>query len=110
MPLKKTFSKNDIVFDGNLKNFDLVTISPYLNYATKGEVKDIAGLINVEAKTSKKIIGKKNIDSKISFDSFKLFTKSGYTIDIPKKIIILIIFRLLVSIVILVLTIFQIFV
>ncbi|MCQ2789360.1 MAG: hypothetical protein MJ229_03170, partial [bacterium] len=86
LPLKKTFAKNDIVFDGSLKNFDLATISPYLNFATKGEVKNIAGLINVEAKTSKKIIGKKNIDSKISFDSFKLFTKNGNNIDIPKKI------------------------
>ncbi len=86
LPLKKTFSKNDIVFDGSLKNFDLSAISPYLNFATKGEVKNIAGVVNIDAKTSKKIIGKKNIDCKIIFDSFKLLTKSGNDINIPKKI------------------------
>lgn len=51
LPLKKTLSTDDIVFDGTITNLDLADFSFYIKQLSKNRIQQIGGTINVKAET-----------------------------------------------------------
>lgn len=72
LPFKKSFESDEIIFDGTLTNLDFADLSPYINKLTKGEIKQITGLLNIEAYTKPAGFRTKKISTKMAVDNFSL--------------------------------------
>ena len=51
LPIKEGFGTNDIAFDGTITNLNLEDFSPYVRKFTKDRIKQLRGILNIEADT-----------------------------------------------------------
>lgn len=69
LPLKKTLSTNDIVFNGFITNLNLADFSPYINKISKGKIKRLGGIVNMEADTTA-LFRNKRVKLQMALDKF----------------------------------------
>ncbi len=69
------FSDDKLKIDGKLENLDLASISDYVNILTKGVIKDLSGVVNVEAQTKSDKFGHKEIRTKIATQNLSVLGK-----------------------------------
>lgn len=75
LPLKKGFGTNDIAFDGTITNLNLEDFSPYVRKFTKNRIKNLTGILNIQADT--KALSRKTtqIKTDMSVDNFSVMGK-----------------------------------
>lgn len=76
------FTDDKLKLNANIKNFDLSIIAPYINIISKNNVRDLKGILNIDAKTVKNKSGHKNIYTKINTNKLNIIGK-----DKPSSII-----------------------
>lgn len=82
LPLKKTLSTNDIVFDGTVTNLHLDDFSTYIRKITNNKIKKIGGVLNIKADTNTLIFRANQIKSQVALDKFLL---EGENVSINSK-------------------------
>lgn len=69
------FSDDKLKIDGKLENLDFASISDYVNILTKGVIKGLSGVVNVEAQTKSDKFGHKEIRTKIVTQNLSVLGK-----------------------------------
>ena len=79
LPFKKALDTNEIVFDGGITNLNLADLAPYISKISKNEIKNIDGVLNIEADT--KVLNKQTsrITTQMAVENFLLETKDSKT-------------------------------
>lgn len=77
LPIKKSFGTKDIVFDGTITNLNLADFSPYIRSFSQGKIKDISGILNVQADTKALNTRTTEIKTQLALDKFAITEKSG---------------------------------
>lgn len=82
LPMKKTLSTDDIVFDGTVTNLNLDDFSSYIQKASEGKIKKLGGVLNIKADTNTLNFRTKRIKSLMVLDKFLL---DGEKVSIHSK-------------------------
>ncbi len=76
LPFKKGFDTNKIAFNGTITNLNLSDLSPYIKKLSNNKIKQITGILNIEADT--KILNRKKsrISTQMAIKDFSILTKN----------------------------------
>lgn len=77
LPIKNGFDTNEIVFDGTITNLDLSELSPYIKKVTNGQIRQTAGVINIQADTEEMSILKNRVKLQMALDNFAIVPKDN---------------------------------
>lgn len=77
LPIEKSFGTKDIVFDGTITNLNLADFSPYIKNLTQNKIKDVSGILNIQADTKALNSRTTEIKTQMALDKFSITEKDG---------------------------------
>lgn len=77
LPIEKSFGTKDIVFDGTITNLNLADFSPYIKSLTQNKIKDVSGILNIQADTKALNSRTTEIKTQLALDKFSITEKDG---------------------------------
>lgn len=77
LPIEKSFGTKDIVFDGTITNLNLADFAPYIKSFTQNKIKDVSGILNIQADTKALNSRTTEIKTQMALDKFSITEKGG---------------------------------
>lgn len=77
LPIEKSFGTKDIVFDGTVTNLDLADFSPYIKSLSQNKIKEVSGILNIQADTKALNSRTTEIKTQMALDKFSITEKDG---------------------------------
>ncbi len=86
LPLKKTLSTDDIIFDGTVTNLNLADFSLYVRKLSKNKIRQIGGIVNIKADTSTLNLGRtKRVKLQMALDKL-LVSSDNFSTHFTNKL------------------------
>lgn len=77
LPIEKSFGTKDIVFDGTITNLNLADFSPYIRSLSQNKIKNISGILNIQADTKALNSRTTEIKTQMALDKFSITEKDS---------------------------------